>query len=99
MAPHLTKCSDSNKLNRSMPLIHAPSKDMSFVFPETAASSMGLEREDASVVVTDSTGIVALTQSPKKSRLQNPIVLSNGSHHGQTRLTRHSRICSSNTFR
>ena len=50
--------------------MHAPSKDMSFAFPETAASSMGLEREDACVVVTDSTGIVALTQSPKKSRLQ-----------------------------
>jgi hypothetical protein len=78
MASYLTKRSDSDKLNRSMPLRHAPSKDLSFAFPETAASSMGLEHEDACVVVTDSTGIVALTQSPKKSTSQNPIVLSNG---------------------
>ena len=79
MTFHLTKCSDSDKLNRSMPLMHAPSKDLSFAFPETTASSMGLKHEDACVVVTDSTGIVALTQSPKKSTSQNPIILSNGS--------------------
>lgn len=76
MTSHLTKCSDSDKLNRSMPLRHAPSKDLRFAFPETAASSMGLGHEDACVVVTDSTGIVALTQSPKKSTSQNLIILS-----------------------
>jgi hypothetical protein len=72
MQSYLMKCSDSDNFNRSKCLGHPPAKGFNFAFPEAASSNIGLKQEVASVVLTDSTGTVALSQSPDMRTSETP---------------------------